>query len=123
MKRILYIFIAFPLLNFSCSNRSVVVSEDEIPDGRFYLHSELKPFTGKCLVYYSDQKTIKEEMEFKNGILNGRHISYYKNGQVKRCGEYLNGVLNGTWTVYDRNGKRTLKLEYANGSISVKNVA
>lgn len=117
MRNTLIIFAVIALGLTSCSQKNVVLTEDKIPEDIFYLENDLKPFTGTCTIYYRNTDAIKEIMNFKNGILNGSHVSYYKNGKIKRSGIYRNGNLNGKWTGYDPEGKKIYEVEYKNDTL------
>jgi antitoxin component YwqK of YwqJK toxin-antitoxin module len=117
MKNISYILILLALLTTSCSKRSIVLTEDNLPEDIFYLNNEIKPYSGTCVIYYKNTESIKEELNFKNGILNGSHVSYYITGQVKRKGSYLNGNLNGKWTGFDVKGNKLYEVEYKNDTL------
>ncbi|MBN2484859.1 MAG: hypothetical protein JXB34_02685 [Bacteroidales bacterium] len=117
MKRFSYIFLTIAFFSASCSEKNFVITEDSIPSDIFYLENEIKPFTGKCTIYYRNTETIKETISFKKGVLNGEHTSYYKNGQVKRKGSYVNGCLHGKWTGYDMEGHKVFEAEYKNDTL------
>jgi antitoxin component YwqK of YwqJK toxin-antitoxin module len=118
MKLLIYCVLALAALSFSCSGRKVVLGENEIPEDVFYLPDEIKPYTGKCLVYYANTEKIKDEMCFKKGLLHGKWISYYKNGSVKCTGYYEHGNLDGKWKGYDENGKMIYEVEYTNDTLT-----
>jgi antitoxin component YwqK of YwqJK toxin-antitoxin module len=117
MKNINYILILLAIFTVSCSKRSIVLTEDTLPEDIFYLDNEIKPYSGTCLIYYKNTESIKEEMNFKNGILSGSHVSYYLNGKIKRQGTYLNGDLNGKWTGFDEKGNKLYEVEYKNDTL------
>jgi antitoxin component YwqK of YwqJK toxin-antitoxin module len=117
MKYIKYLIILLALLNVACSENGVVLTDEQIPDDIFYLKDQIKPYSGKCYIYYSKSKVLKEEMNFKKGILDGEHISYFQNGQIKRKGSYNNGQLNGKWTNYNEDGKLVFEVEYKNDTL------
>ena len=117
MKRLNYILLILIVFYTSCSQKTIVLTEDELPDDIFYLKDEIYPFTGTCLVYFSNSEQIKEEMCFKNGLLDGRRTSYYRNGKVKRQGEYHKGDLNGKWTGFDNKGNKIYEINYKNDTL------
>ena len=43
---------------------------------------------------------LMAEVEYKDGILNGKFINYYGNGQIKTTGLYKNGKEEGWWEYY-----------------------
>lgn len=96
----------------------IVVEEGNLPEDVFYLPNQLKPYTGKCVVYYSGTQLFKEEMTFREGILNGIYISYYKNGNIKRKGEYKDGKLNGSWQSWTSDGDKIYEVHYQNDTLS-----
>lgn len=118
MKYFYYILIFVGFFATSCSTNKIVLTEDQLSEDVFFLENEIKPFTGKCVIYYTDSKVVKEEMHFTDGILNGTHTSYYKNGQLKREGKFLNGNLEGTWVGYSENGTKLYEAHYSNDTLA-----
>lgn len=116
MKHLIYIIIAVIGLA-SCSNSKVVVTETSLPEDIFYLDDEIKPYTGKAVIYYSGTNIIKEELTYKDGILNGKATSYYKSGEIKRKGEYYWGRYTGKWVSWYENGNRQYEVEYNNDTL------
>lgn len=53
--------------------------------------------------------------EYKNGILDGPHLEWYKNGTLKKKGNYTNGKLSGISQVWYESGKLCLNEKYVNG--------
>lgn len=117
MRNFIYIIIAVTFITTSCSKRNIVLTEDNIPEDIFYLDNEIKPYTGKCTIFYRNTESVKEEMNFRNGVLDGAHVSYYQNGQIKRTGSYANGNLNGKWVGFDAKGKKIYEVEYKNDTL------
>lgn len=48
----------------------------------------------------------------KNGLLHGKYISYYANGNKRAEGYFTNNNRSGKWTVYDRSGKKVVVRKY-----------
>lgn len=116
MKQLLYIIIV--AIGFaSCSHSKVVVTESDLPEDIFYLDDEIKPYTGKAIIYFADTDIIKEQLNYKKGILNGEAISYFRNGNIKRCGAYNMGRLTGKWQSWYENGKKEYEVEYNNDTL------
>ncbi len=63
-------------------------------------------FTGICKTYYSD-KTIKEEFQLEQGVINGTFKSFYENGKPKEKIDYREGEQTGEREEFFENG--TLK--------------
>ncbi len=118
MKLFNYIYIGLSILTISCSQKTITLTEDELPEDVFYLDNNMTPFSGKCVIYYSNSGTVKEELQFKDGIQDGPHISYYKSAQIKRKGIYKGGFMNGTWTMFGENGKKLYEVHYQNDTLT-----
>lgn len=56
---------------------------------------------------YKNKDTITSIREYKNGVLNGLSLEYYKNGKISMRGNYDKGNRCGTWYRYNKDG--TLK--------------
>lgn len=118
MKKTWFIILAsLVVLLTSCTQNTVVLTEAELPDDIFYLQDELKPFTGKAIIYFNSTETVKEEMNYKKGYLDGERVSYYKNGQVKLQGEYNKGKYDGAWKKYSAEGNMLFIATYQNDSL------
>lgn len=114
MKFTYIILILLAVFSVSCSDNVVILTESQISDDIFYLQDEIKPYSGKCHIYYSNSEILKEELNFKGGILDGQRISYYKNGRIKRTGSYFDGGCDGKWTGFDKKGNKIFQAEYRN---------
>ena len=118
MKKTWFIILAsLAVLLTSCTQNTVVLTEAELPDDIFYLKEDLKPYTGKTIIYFNNTEVVKEEMNYKKGYLDGERISYYKNGQVKLFGEYDKGKYDGTWKKYSEEGTMLFIATYQNDSL------
>jgi antitoxin component YwqK of YwqJK toxin-antitoxin module len=118
MKPTYIIILALGILSISCSPKTVVLTEENVPEDIFYLKDEIKPFTGTCHIYFHNTKILKEELNFTDGILHGQRVSYYKNGQVKKIGTYKAGRYDGTWTGYCKEGNKIFEVEYENDTLT-----
>ena len=71
--------------------------------------------------YYSDGKLAYIlELKILKGqapIPNGKHIEYYKNGQIKVQGNHKEGKRDGEFRAFLRNGKSAGSIFYKNGKI------
>ena len=118
MKILNYILIGFSILTISCSQNTITLTEEELPEDVFYLDNKITPFSGKCLIYFTESEVIKEELHFKNGIQDGPHISYYKSGEIKRKGTYKDGLMNGTWTMFSETGNKLYEVNYQKDTLT-----
>jgi len=62
-----------------------------------------------CLVFISKSQNNIDLNE------DGKHILYYKNGNVKSQGSYVNSKREGEWLFYYENGILALKKNFAKG--------
>ena len=65
----------------------------------------------KISVYYKNGK-IKEEKNYKNGMLNGNLKHFWENGNVHTTGRYKNNKRTGIWSTYNRKGHLILQESY-----------
>src|SRR6476469_3406727 len=48
--------------------------------------------------YYDNEQTkLKSESNIVKGMPHGRHVEYYKNGNISRRGSFYNGKEDSTW--------------------------
>lgn len=52
--------------------------------------------------------------ETENGIINGKYVSFYPNGQKKAEGNFENNYRIGLWTLWDKDGKMLTQRNYKN---------
>ena len=65
------------------------------------------PFTGMV--------TGQTNGRIKNGKMEGHHILYWDNGQLKAKGNYKDGIKDGAWETYDYKGEPVDKVKYRKG--------
>lgn len=125
------------LLTFSFSNSQTTVekSQLQLTNGLFMIKGNKTPFTGiasngkdrefykngkpdgKWLTFYKDG-SLKSIENWKNGLLNGKHI-IYANGEVKIVEyRYENGHENGLYILNHGNGKPYIVGEFSKGAPS-----
>ena len=138
----------FLLFILICSIGAVVTGQSlkAVPFERLVPKNEVyyylgKPYTGMSLEQYASRKR-KQMLNWKNGILHGKRISYYQNGRTKDIlyfdegkrtdsfmfydskgtlrekGYYKNDVLNGIYRKYYPNGKLYIYSSYVDGEIT-----
>ncbi len=99
------------LVATACAGK-VTITEAEIKSDIFYTERCTKPFTGRCIVVFSDTSLVREEFTYKSGILNGKATAWYKNGQIRRRGSYTMGMISGKWEFWDEQGHKTVEANY-----------
>jgi hypothetical protein len=69
--------------------------------------------------YSQNQEKIYEDKKVKSiyhriqGRINGKYVSYYKNGQKKAEGTFENNLRMGLWTVWDSTGVIRMQRDYS----------
>jgi len=85
-----------------------------------YANDEKEPFTGIAKDYYED-KSLKAELTYTNGILEGEAKQYYQSGKLKSTAIFSNGLLNGQCIGYYESGNIEYEENYLddelNGSV------
>ena len=66
------------------------------------------PLNGMLKVYFPSGK-VEAEINYANGVKDGKYKLYYESGALRSSGVYLNGKTNGRLTSYYEDG--TLKVE------------
>jgi len=97
--------------------------QKRVGDWKFYSEKDgslilIEPYTdGKINGIskgYKD-KQIVEEIEYVDGVKNGKYNTYYDNGRPLSVGQYKDGLLSGMFTTYYPNGMIQYKGEYSYG--------
>ena len=65
--------------------------------------------------YHEGSKKVYKTIDFKDGLIHGTRITYYKNGNVEMFTEYKDGKNHGLHTSYDESGNMTWKSYWKNG--------
>ncbi len=106
---IIILFIATFIIS-ACS-RTVQKEDVEVRDGLVYKKNSEEPFNGIIRDYYANDEK-KSQFKYKDGILEGEFIIWYKSGKIKSKGSYHNGQQIGLWQVWYENGQLASKGEY-----------
>jgi antitoxin component YwqK of YwqJK toxin-antitoxin module len=72
-------------------------------------------FVGPDGKNHFEGKRFKADFNMKQGMLNGKYVSYYSNGVKRAEGQFQNNMRAGLWSVWDSTGKLLTKREYKNG--------
>jgi antitoxin component YwqK of YwqJK toxin-antitoxin module len=114
MKGILFILV---IASVACTGKIRITEEEIMPD-IFYAEGGLKPFTGQCAVVDHNSDLILEQFTYRNGVLHGKALVWYKNGKMKRRGSYRNGKMTGLWEFWDVKGNQTLVVNFENDKLN-----
>ncbi|EHI78618.1 hypothetical protein HMPREF9093_01138 [Fusobacterium sp. oral taxon 370 str. F0437] len=116
---IVYTFIIFILTSFSIFAQREVTYEDlkyNEETELVYVNDEKEPFTGIAKDYYKD-KSLKVEVSYINGILEGTGKQYYPSGKLKSTAIFTDGLLNGKSIGYYENGNLKYEENYKDGKL------
>ncbi|MFW5887103.1 MAG: toxin-antitoxin system YwqK family antitoxin [Bacteroidota bacterium] len=85
-------------------------------DNGFYYDENSKLFNGSYKEYIDeDSSSLKRNLHFKDGLLEGISKIYHPNGNIKEVRSYKKGKKHGTWITYSADGSKTAIANYANG--------
>jgi antitoxin component YwqK of YwqJK toxin-antitoxin module len=96
MKQSLFILL-FSLMALS------LAAQPAVNEQGLYLDENNDPFTGIFKEEYSDGQ-IKLEIEFKEGLLDGKYTLWFENGQVNEVRFYKAGLKEKIWRTYNKQG-------------------
>ncbi|MGL5545144.1 MAG: toxin-antitoxin system YwqK family antitoxin [Cetobacterium sp.] len=77
-------------------------------NGKVFVKDKSTPYTGMV--------TFQKDREFyKNGVPEGKWLSFYANGKIKSIENWKNGELNGKYVLYNQYGYKTFQTNYLKG--------
>ncbi len=103
---------------YTISFAQIDVFEDEIVNKNNIIYYQNQALTGT--VYSNDEEDIPNTCQctlkahYKNGLLDGEKMEFYKNGKLKFKGNYKNGKPTGKHLRYNQNGQIIEKSTYQN---------
>jgi antitoxin component YwqK of YwqJK toxin-antitoxin module len=79
-------------------------------------------YDGKKIGYWEESKFGIIESKYcvtydNNGILNGKCMSYDRNGNIEYKGQFINGEMDGEWIDYSQNGNVRTIGKYKNSEM------
>lgn len=107
MKKYFSLFFLLATVSLGKSN-SLPLEKLLDKNGIFYVKESKSPFTGMGI-------DNKNREFFKNGVPNGKWLSFYPNGNIKSIENWKNGILNGKYILYNKNGYPISKTSFLNG--------
>jgi len=113
-----WVLLILTVLFVSCT-RKVIITEAGLKPDIFYKEGDYRPFTGKCLVLFSDKSLVKDEFTYRHGRLHGVAISWYRNGRIRRKGYYEQGMISGNWEFWDASGNKIMEAAYLNDHMTL----
>lgn len=81
-------------------------------NGKMRIYFEGNPYSGIITKHFKDSEKLSKKSEFSNGILNGKSVNYWKNGNIKSNFEYVEGVENGEFEEFYEEGQKKTIGEY-----------
>lgn len=85
------------VMPLTCDCSELVKSEKISADGKTHYFLDDIPYTGTCEKYYPDSSSIYMEINYKNGLLEGRSTFYNKDGSKMYTEKYEAGELITTY--------------------------
>jgi antitoxin component YwqK of YwqJK toxin-antitoxin module len=79
----------------------------EIPCATYYRVAPLNKYyqqNGLVTDYYLDNDSVAARLSYKDGILDGPCVFFYRNGQIREKGSYGRHTRTGNWDYYFENG-------------------
>ena len=87
----------------------------EVRDGLQYIKGSSDPYTGKVLKSF-DNGNWQMELDLKDGMPDGKIVTYYKNGQKKEESYFKEGEpADGEWLGWHENGELKIEIIIENG--------
>ena len=110
MKSRILMSMVLALMLFSCAGE--VQREDlEFRNGLAYKKGKSQPYSGPVVSYYA-KDLKKEEVNYKDGKLDGPFKMWYRNGQPQVEGFMKEGKRDGLWIEYYQNGQKHFEGSY-----------
>lgn len=103
------------IFNLIGEERREPLSKRVFRNGLACIVEEKVPYTGVLEDHYKPNTSLKATMRYKDGLLDGERILYYKNGLIKSSESYVGGKKNGITYSYYNNGQIMLKTVYLDG--------
>ena len=94
-------------------DKALVKEEFFYPDGQIRMEGEYKNGmkNGRWISYYNNGNRWSEGY-YKKNINEGKTITWHENGQKYYQGYYKNGERKGKWKFWDENGKLIKEIDY-----------
>ena len=107
------------LITISCSEKNSEEITERFDNGNKKLLVKYKGDNGEEVIlekmeFFKEGDTLIWENYNINGKREGKWISYYENGQIKKEGNYMNGWYYGSWNSYYENGQIESKENFSN---------
>ena len=94
---------------------TVDFADVEVRDGLQYIKGSSDPYTGKVLKSF-DNGNWQMELDLKDGMPDGKIVTYYKNGQKKEESYFTKGKpADGEWLGWHENGELKIEIIIENG--------
>ena len=94
---------------------TVDFADVEVRDGLQYIKGSSDPYTGKVLKSF-DNGNWQMELDLKDGMPDGKIVTYYKNGQKKEESYFKGGKpADGEWLGGHENGGLKIEIIIENG--------
>ena len=129
MKRLLLIITSILFFTTLIFLQSKVNKNNLVQYGdKWFKENDDKPYTGRVFDLYKSNGSKKLEGQYKDGLMNGKWIRWYENGNKSDEGSYFNGDgtdkgktgiprngRDGKWTIWYQNGQKMIEMTYKDG--------
>ena len=92
-------------------------------DGKKYLPTSEKPYTGEVFDLHKRTGKKKLEGQYRNGMKDGKWTRYRQDGKKREKGTYNNGKMVGTWIRWDISGQKMEEAEHKDGKQHGKKIS
>ncbi len=118
MKRFLPLLLAIFLfcgMILQAEMRRESYEKKDLRSGIMHLTGEEEAYTGVLVGYFNKDQRMKCTMTYREGLLHGERILYYKNGIIKSRESYADGHKDGPTYHYYDTGQLMSKINYVAG--------
>lgn len=102
-------------LSLQAEMRRESYEKKDLKSGVVYLIGEEEAYTGILIGYFNKDQGMKCSMTYKEGLLHGERVLYYRNGIIKSRESYANGHKDGVTYHYYDTGQLMSKITYVAG--------
>lgn len=117
MRNYVFLIISLLLTVYSASaQKNVYFDKLQNIDDVYYYNG--KPFTGLSLVRHDSTKKKMIQIQWKDGLMDGQKITWYKDEVLKQTMNFSMGKRHGEYVNYYHNGKVKERGNYLNDTIN-----
>jgi antitoxin component YwqK of YwqJK toxin-antitoxin module len=117
MKKFFLIFVSGCLLLISCEEK-IKVEKSYHPTGELYTVAPMKDgiLDGRFVSYYTNGN-VEISIDYKDGVAHGKYLKYFYKGVLEETYTYVEGKREGPATIHDEFGAIAEELFYVNDTL------